>query len=81
MTAAILIIILGAVFAFSVTGLLTRHERRLSLIAFALHVVSSFGQYALQEFFYGISDAHGYMDSGETLARLLDLDFIRFAPE
>jgi hypothetical protein len=79
--APILIIFLGFFVALFLVRRLESIEVRYAMGAFGLHMVSSFAQYWLQEFYYGMTDAHGYMDAGATLARLLEFDFFRFAPE
>ncbi len=56
-------------------------EARLLTASFLAHMVGSFLQFATQEYYYGVSDAHAYMDYGEFMARLVEVDFSRFAPE
>ena len=78
---AVLFIVMGELaFALWATRRLELRERRFALVALAFHIASSFGQYALQEYYYR-GDAFGYLESGADLARLLDFDFLHFAPE
>lgn len=77
----ILVIIVGAVAAALAMGGLDRRERQYAALAFGAHVACSFAQWALVEFYYGISDVYVYQDEGIQLTRLMDLDFTRFAPE
>ena len=79
---AVLIIIVGGLGATAACWGFNARERLYALLAFALHVVASFGQTWLQEVYYlGVSDAIGYQRAGESIARLLDYDFWGFAPE
>jgi hypothetical protein len=77
----LLVILVGTIAAVVVIGGLDVRERWYAMLAFAAHVVCSFAQWAIVEFYYGISDVHGYQDEGAQLARLLDYDFAHFAPE
>ena len=51
------------------------------MLGYGAHIVSSVAHWAIYEFYLGSNDAHGYLDNGAQLARLLDVDFPRFAPQ
>lgn len=77
-----LIVILAVVVAVAATTRLERWERLAAFGALGGQLVCSVVQYFLQEHYYGgITDARAYMGYGEVLARLLERDFFRFAPE
>ena len=78
----IIVILLGTVAAgvVAIRGL-DQHEGLYAMLAFGAHVLCSFAQWAIVEFYYGISSIHGYQDEGAALARLMDRDFLHFAPE
>jgi hypothetical protein len=78
---AIIVMLLGAVAATLAVRRLQPNEQRSALWAFGAHCVASVVQWALVEFYYGISDVHIYEHEGGQLARLLDVDFVQFAPE
>jgi len=77
----VIVIMLGGVFALLSSRGLDPREQRHALIAAALHVLCAFIHWAIGEFYYVLSDAHGYHDFGFQLAKLLDSNFTRFAPE
>jgi hypothetical protein len=81
MTAVIVAIALGALVASMQYRALTPAESRIANYSLVAHVAGSFVQYALQEYYYGISDAHGYIEFGAFMSRAVDVDFTRFAPE
>jgi len=79
---AVIIILLGAAAAVVACRGLDARERRYAMIAFAAHVLMSFVHWGLEEFFYQrVSDAYSYLAIGAGFARLLDSDFVRYAPE
>jgi hypothetical protein len=78
---ALLVIIVGAGAALAVCSRLSRREARYAMLAFCLHVLAAFGQWALHTFYYGYSDGGSYATTGASLAKLLDYDFPHFAPE
>src|SRR5580658_3816643 len=77
----VLVILFGAFACVPACAGLDRREVRYAGYSYALHVVSAFVGWALSEFYYGFSDAHGYIDDGAQVARALSDDFFRFAPE
>ncbi len=81
MLVGLLLLVCGTIFAVLACRGLDPKESRFALASFALHVVSSFGQWAIGEFYYGVSDAHGFMEAGQIIARLLDYDFMQYGPE
>src|SRR5580658_6313609 len=77
----VVIVVLGAVFAVIAVRGLDLREQRHALIAAALHVLGAFVHWAIGEFYYVVSDTHGYHDFGLQLVKLLDFNFRYFAPE
>lgn len=74
-------IIIGTFAAVLMVWGLDGRERRLAMAAFGLHVVGSFTEWAIIEFYYGINDAHNYRESGIQLAKLMSLDSERAVSE
>src|SRR5580692_7878131 len=77
----VLVIMLCTFCCFPACAGLDRSELRYAAASYALHVACGFVQWALSEFYYGISDAYGYIDDGALVARALSSDFVRFGPE
>jgi hypothetical protein len=77
----VVIVVLGGVFAVIAVRGLDLREQRNALVAASLHVLGAFAHWAIGEFYYVLSDTHGYHDFGFQLAKLLDFNFTRFAPE
>jgi hypothetical protein len=69
-----LLIGLAALIAAASVGGLDARERRSAGIAFGAHIVSSFGNFAIVEYFYEGGDIYQYQEFGKHLSRLLDLD-------
>jgi hypothetical protein len=78
--ASLLVVLFGAVAASVASGGLDAIERRRVLLAFAAHVAAAGAHWASVEFWYS-GDMSGYQGTGYDLARFLDADFVRFAPE
>ena len=76
-----IVIVFGALGCLAATRGLDRREVRYAGWSYACYVLCGFLQWALTEFYYGISDAHRYVSDGELVARALQNDFVRFAPE
>lgn len=79
---AVLLSLIGA-FVFLFTGA-RRHDARLipyAGAALAMHVGGAFAQLWITESYYGVGDVFTYAESGKLIAKALDLDFARFAPE
>jgi hypothetical protein len=78
----LLVALVGGLLAFMASHGLDPRERRWALFAFALHLLASGGQAWLQEVYYGgIGDGLSYQIIGQAIARLLEYDIWRFAPE
>ena len=54
---------------------------RLVALSLAMHVLAAFAQYWVQEIYYGIADAHGYLEDGLPIAEAMRDDPIGVAPE
>ena len=78
---AVIVVVLGAVFALIAVRGLDLREQRNALVAGALHVVGAVVHWAIGEFYYVVSNTHGYHDFGLQLVKLLDFNFTHFAPE
>jgi hypothetical protein len=76
---------LGSVLvAIVILAIVARKDKRLGQLAgaaLAMHVLFAFGQYWVQEIYYGVSDVHMYAEFAEPIERALEIDFFRFAPE
>jgi hypothetical protein len=79
--APLIVILLGSVAAGFASRGLDRPERRQAMLAFGVHIVGAFAHWAVHVFFYGYGDMFEYRRFGIDLAKLLDADFARFAPE
>jgi hypothetical protein len=62
-------------------GGLDPRDRRLAMVAFGVHILASFAHWGIVQTVYFGSDVFGYVAYGAQLARLMELDFVRFAPE
>jgi hypothetical protein len=72
---------IAAVMVMSAVRGFEPRERRFALLALVVHVIAAFVHWGISETVYFGSDIYGYVEHGAQLARLLDLDFLRFAPE
>ena len=78
----LLILLVASVLATMACGGLAPRERRFAMVSFALHIVSSVGQWALNEFYYEAQgDIVGNRNAGVNLARLMGDDIARYVPE
>jgi hypothetical protein len=81
LAAPFVIALLGTIAGIFACKGLGKRETRYALWSLALHVASSIVQWVVTELYYGVSDAHGYLDDGVQIARLLDYNFLNYAPE
>jgi hypothetical protein len=76
-----IVILFGALCCLPACSGLERREVRYATYSYGFHVVSAFVMWWLTEVYYGVADAHGYIDDGVQVARALSDDFFNFAPE